>query len=209
MALGSFSKPPVPAKPVAKVPATQSTAPAGRSSAPSKSGASKPSASAPSKGNTPSLEDEKSAGQCATILEESKWAIGFSWPEIQALGIYLTLARLAKGTVIFQEGSSDDTLSIITSGSISILKEVAGTPPKVLASVGAGQTLGEMSLVDGGHRSATAVAATEVTLLNMTRNSLDLMIHEKPALAAKFIFKLSRLLSQRLRMTSSNLADRM
>ncbi|CAK0748457.1 hypothetical protein CCP3SC1AL1_150014 [Gammaproteobacteria bacterium] len=207
MALGSFGKPSVPAKPVAKASA-QPAASASKGTAPSKPGASKPGA-APSKGTTLSSEVERNAGQCATILEESKWAIGFSWPEIQALGIYLTVARLVKGTVIFQEGSSDDTLSIITSGTISILKEVAGTPPKVLASVGAGQTLGEMSLVDGGHRSATAVAATEVTLLNLTRNSLDLMIHEKPALAAKFIFKLSRLLSQRLRMTSSNLADRM
>ena len=147
--------------------------------------------------------------QCASLLDQTKWANDFNWSEIEALALYLTLVQAPKGTIIFREGSTDSSLSIIAEGNLNIVKEDTTNQPKVIATIGPAQTLGEMSLLDGGTRSATAIASNDATLLTMTKESLDLMMREKPPLAVKFVLKLARLLSQRLRMTSSTLANRM
>ena len=145
--------------------------------------------------------------QRAEILDETRWANEFSWPEIESLAYYLSMQRASRHDVICREGAADDTMFIIARGSVNILKEGSGGNKRILAALGQGQTLGEMSLLDGEPRSATAVAESDVVLLAMSKSALEDMIREKPGLAVKFIMKLARLLSQRLRKTSGALAD--
>ena len=71
--------------------------------------------------------------------------------------------------------------------------------------VGAGATLGEMSMIDGEPRFATCVALEPSTFAVLSRDSMVKIIIEEPALGSKILIKLVTLLSQRLRATSSNL----
>lgn len=146
---------------------------------------------------------EKRAG----FLDQTRWANDFSWKEIESLASYMVLCRVAKGETLFQEGAEGDSLIIIVKGSVHIEKENMGRKKKGIATLGSGQTLGEMSLIDGERRSATAVAATDLLLLVLSKPGLDQLIEEKPGLAVKFIMKTARFLSQRLRKTSGDLAD--
>jgi CRP-like cAMP-binding protein len=145
--------------------------------------------------------------QRAELLDQTRWANEFSWPEIETFAFYMQIQKAAKGVYICHEGSEDNSMFIIAKGMVNILKEGADKKQKVIANLGPGQTLGEMSLLDGEPRSANAVAASDLVLLTLSKPSLEMLIHEKPALAVKFVIKLARLMSQRLRMTSGVLVD--
>jgi CRP/FNR family transcriptional regulator, cyclic AMP receptor protein len=145
----------------------------------------------------------------ATLLDETRWANEFAWPEIESLAHHLRLEQRRKGDIVCREGDSDPSLFIIAKGSVSITKHDAAEKEKVLARLGPGQTLGEMALLDGQARSATAVAAEDLTLLVFTRAELDRLVDEKPRLGVKLLWKLARFLSQRLRQTSGALAQRL
>ncbi|MCM2332409.1 MAG: hypothetical protein NDI82_00480, partial [Anaeromyxobacteraceae bacterium] len=66
-----------------------------------------------------------------------------------------------------------------------------------------------MALIDGQARSAGAVAVDDLVLLAITKADLDRLTNDHPRLAVKLVMKVARLLSQRLRQTTSNLADRL
>lgn len=72
--------------------------------------------------------------------------------------------RFKAGEVIIRENDLGETAFIIEKGSVEITKEIGGKPVR-LATLGVGETLGEMSMIDDQPRSATATAVepTEVT----------------------------------------------
>jgi CRP/FNR family cyclic AMP-dependent transcriptional regulator len=70
-----------------------------------------------------------------------------------------------------------------------------------------GQTVGEMSMIDGEPRFATCVAAERCMISVLTRESLARIILEQPILGAKILMELVLMLSQRLRQTSSKLVS--
>jgi len=91
----------------------------------------------------------------------------------------------------------------------AIVKHDAAEHGKVVATLGPGQTIGEMALLDGQPRSASVVAAEDLVLLVFTRAALEHLVEEKPSLAVKVLWKLARVLSQRLRQTSGALVERL
>jgi CRP/FNR family cyclic AMP-dependent transcriptional regulator len=145
----------------------------------------------------------------AELLDATRWANDFSWSEIESLAAHLHVVRKAQGQLVCREGDADPSLCILVAGAVEVRKQDAGAHEKVLARLGPGQTIGEMALLDGQPRSASAVAAEEVTLLVLHRASLDRLIEEAPRLGVKLLWKLARFLSQRLRQTSGALAERM
>ncbi len=143
----------------------------------------------------------------AELLDGTRWANEFAWAEIEAIAAHLQLRRRSKGEVVCREGDADPSLFIIAQGSVAIMKHDAEEREKLLAKLGPGQTLGEMALLDGQPRSATAVAADDLVLLVFTRAELDRLVESKPRLGVKLLWKLARFLSQRLRQTSGALAE--
>jgi CRP-like cAMP-binding protein len=77
----------------------------------------------------------------------------------------------------------------------------------VVVTLNRGKTFGELSLLDGGPRSSTAIAREDCTLLVLDEDALDDLQDAQPGLAARILRVLARLLSQRLRMTSGRLVD--
>jgi CRP-like cAMP-binding protein len=145
----------------------------------------------------------------AELLEKTQWAHEFSFHEIEKLAEYLQSRSVKQREVIFKEGDRDGTLFIIAEGKVGISKAGAHHKDLPIATIGVGHTLGEMALIDGQPRSAGAVAVEDLILLAITRAELDRLVAEHPKLAVKLVWKLARLLSQRLRQTTSNLADRL
>ncbi len=141
------------------------------------------------------------------LLDATRWANDFTWAEIESLAAHLSVASKVKGEVVCREGDRDPSLFIVVEGAVSILKQDAEEQEKLLARLGPGQTIGEMALLDGQPRSATARAAEDVLLLVFTRAELELLVEQKPRLGVKLLWKLARFLSQRLRQTSGALAE--
>jgi CRP-like cAMP-binding protein len=80
------------------------------------------------------------------------------------------------GKVLMEEGRSGHEFFIIVSGRVAIDK--AGQRLKVL---GPGDYLGEIALVDGGPRTATATAETDGRLLVMAHREFNTLMADFPA----------------------------
>ena len=145
----------------------------------------------------------------ASLLEKTQWAADFSWKELHTLARYLSEMKVKVGMPVFEEGSKEAYMCIVIEGSVRALKHNVKNEAKTLSVITAGKTFGEMALFDREPRSARIISAENTTLLVLTNDNLQRMMAEAPGLAAKLLFKLGKLLSQKLRMTSGRLVDYM
>jgi NTE family protein len=98
--------------------------------------------------------------------------------------------------VLFHENTPGDSLYIIVSGSVRILKSNQSkvSDKETLAFLNRGDVLGEMALLAGEPRSNTAVVDSTAELLVITKREFDALLEKNPSMAVH----LSRILSSRL-----------
>lgn len=100
--------------------------------------------------------------------------------------------------VIFEEGSTGRELFVVLDGQVEIAK-MNGASKTVIVTLGKGEFFGEMAVIDGSSRSASAVAAsggTKVMRINHAR--FVYLVSQQPAFALMIMDALSR----RLRATN-------
>ena len=104
-------------------------------------------------------------------------------------------------TVLFREGDAGEDFYIIGKGLINIIKEIDGDEV-VVATVGPGEVLGEMALVEeDAKRSATAKAHSEVACLKFDQKQFDQLLEK----SQDFRQRILKIMCQRLRGTTKNL----
>jgi CRP-like cAMP-binding protein len=91
-----------------------------------------------------------------------------------------------RGTVLCREGQSDLGLHVVVDGTVRVI--VGDTERRQL---GPGAFFGEISLFDGGPRSATVEAATEVTVLHIPAWGFNAVLRQEPELAIKMLTELA------------------
>lgn len=106
------------------------------------------------------------------------------------------------GDIIFREGDSSDSAFVIEKGSVELTK-AGDREPVQLARLKAGEMFGEMGILDGSGRSATARAAGGVTLRVVERNEFLRQLENDSSMALSIIRKLV----QRLRATDEMVAQ--
>lgn len=143
----------------------------------------------------------------ATMLEGAHMLKDLDWPQVVSLASYIQLYRATPGTVLFREGERGDFMCIVLEGKLEIHKEDNQRVEKTVSTVLPGRSLGEMTIVDGEPRSATAVVVQTSMLAVLSQKNFKRIMEEKPALSAKLLLEIARLLSQRLRLTSGILVD--
>lgn len=100
------------------------------------------------------------------------------------------------GTVLMREGEEAGALYVLVDGTVRVYRR---DPDGAQVEVGfrrAGECFGEMALVDGGNRSASVVAATPVTVFALERDLFLALISPSPALLAKLLKQLSRMIRE-------------
>lgn len=110
--------------------------------------------------------------------------------------------QVGQGETIFTEGEPGDSMYVIVEGQVRIERQSARTPV-VLATLKPGAFFGEMAVVDHTERTATAVAATDTTLMVVAASELELLLKKRPDLGAKMI----RTLARRLKYTTNRVMD--
>ena len=114
----------------------------------------------------------RSITERAEMLEDTSLSMDFSWKELLDLSYYMGTRRFAKGTVIFKEGDRDIFMSVVAKGEVNILKKDEHMDVKRVTAIGTGKVIGEMSMIDGNPRSATAVASTDTTLVTLSKEGM-------------------------------------
>jgi CRP/FNR family transcriptional regulator, cyclic AMP receptor protein len=110
--------------------------------------------------------------------------------------------HLAGGQVLFKEGDPPDSVFRLLSGSVDILRELNGAPI-LLGTVGEGQFIGEMGVLENCPRSATARAASKIEVEILTPMDFLDQIANSPAAARELIQRLS----QRLREADDRIVN--
>jgi len=132
------------------------------------------------------------------ILAETPLFGGLSSAECDALAAFFRSHLYRKGAVIFSEGDPGTTLYLIQDGEVKLTILSPDGKEVILALLGSGGFFGELALLDGGMRSATAVARSPSKLLVLERVDLLRFLGSHPNAVAPLLAALSR----RLRRTT-------
>jgi CRP/FNR family transcriptional regulator, cyclic AMP receptor protein len=103
-------------------------------------------------------------------------------------------ARHRQGTVLAREGEAGVGLFMILDGTAKVT--IGG---RTRATLGPGDFFGEVALLDGGPRSATVTATSDVRLLGITEWVFRGLLHEHPSIAIKTL----QVMAGRLRAASN------
>jgi uncharacterized membrane protein len=123
-----------------------------------------------------------------------------------SLAAQLEEVQIPEGQVLFNYGEPGDCLYVIRSGKAEVFfKDDTGTRI-VLEVAGSGDVVGELSLLDGGPRTASVVVTEALDALRLDRGDLDQFLRSHPAAAIDLLSTLGRRLrvsAERLRHTAS------
>jgi CRP/FNR family transcriptional regulator len=136
-----------------------------------------------------------------STLEEHPNFIQFTEEELEVFSKYCVEKKIKKDEILFNEGETASSMFIVKKGAIKVLKMGYLGEIKI-SEVNPGEFVGEMAVVDGSPRSATAKAVVDSELLELTSEKFNLLKKENPQVAIKIMDLLLRLLSIRLRITT-------
>lgn len=124
--------------------------------------------------------------------------------ELAELASHLDEARFQAGESVFREGDPGGTMHVVVSGRVETFILDEDGQPVVLAVVEPGEIFGELSLLDGEPRSASAVSVEPTRTFVVDRDDLERLFVRRPAAALDILTELSR----RIRKTDVLLSQR-
>jgi CRP-like cAMP-binding protein len=132
-------------------------------------------------------------------------------PLLEALGRehLEEIARLGRrgefgaGQIIFQQGDRGEALFIIASGLVRVFTLGDDGSEATIALLSEGESLGELALIDGGLRSASAMALEATSTVTITRDDFRDWLERTPAASLALL----ETLSARVRRTNQDLTD--
>lgn len=107
-------------------------------------------------------------------------------------------AELPAGTILTREGASGGLAYVIAWGRAEVTRS-----GKRLATLGPGDVVGELSLIDGQPRSATVRALTDLQVLEIDGRDLKKLMHKAPSVVRKLMESLAGRLRDVDRLTAS------
>jgi CRP-like cAMP-binding protein len=137
----------------------------------------------------------------ATPLEKHALFGGLQPNEIELLRALMKEECFAAGSDIVSEGDLGDRLYFIVEGSVEVVKACPGDEGETaqLAVLHAGDTFGEMELIDIQRRSATVRALEGVVALSLSNRDLYRLSQESLQTFTMLVMNIAREISRRLR----------
>jgi CRP-like cAMP-binding protein len=115
------------------------------------------------------------------------------------------LRKYSANELIFHQGTPGNGMYVIMSGSVDIMEELRDNQFQHLTSLKKGDFLGELSLLDESPRSAAAICKENSEIIGIFRPDFLDLVNRKPGIGTKILFRLARVLGERLRMTNEML----
>jgi CRP-like cAMP-binding protein len=111
---------------------------------------------------------------------------------------------VGKDTFAFQAGDPSQALAFVARGTLYLVPRDGGT---ALSEIGAGDSVGGMSLLVEGEHLLSAVASSDVELLEISRTAFEEMKRTHPRTALKLTLALAQDLAERLREAKGPLRE--
>jgi len=127
---------------------------------------------------------------------------GLSQPELDRIAQVSVPRSFPKGARVFHEGDESDACYIIRSGEVRVTREHSDGRAIALATLGPGEIVGELAMLDGEVRSASVEALSDIELLAVAARDMRGLLERNPEITAKLVIALTR----RVRETNERVA---
>lgn len=152
-------------------------------------------------------ESDDVHGRLHDLIAQSGFFSDLDRDEIAMLAIWIKAFSAPTGTMLLKEGGENASLCIIVEGDVNIFKETTYNEHVKIAEIKKGASIGEMGVIDGQPLSASAVTSQDSIVLVMTPDDFNNLMEKNSNLGVKILLHLSRIISLRLRHTTTRLAD--
>jgi CRP/FNR family transcriptional regulator, cyclic AMP receptor protein len=121
--------------------------------------------------------------------------------------------KFPAGSVVMAEGDPGDKMYILLEGEVEVTKRLllpidqTALLERIMNRLKSndGVTLGEMALIENDVRSANVTASTDCRMLELSKENSFRLFNQNPAMGVKILFRLSQLLSKRLRKSDEDI----
>jgi CRP/FNR family transcriptional regulator, cyclic AMP receptor protein len=124
--------------------------------------------------------------------------------DLAAVAAASRLRRFRRGQVVFSTGDPGDSLIVVVSGRVKVVVRSADGGELTLTIIGPGTVLGEISVADGGPRSADAETLEESSLLLVPREVVQEICARVPSVGQALTSSIAAML-RRLTEAASDL----
>lgn len=118
----------------------------------------------------------------AQAIRESPLGLDLSDTQCRTLADAASAICLDVGATLLEEGHSDDTLYVVSSGNLEVVKPTGGGDTVTLQLLHPGDMAGILGFVDGVPHSAAIRALTKCELIAVDRKDLEMLIAKDPQL---------------------------
>lgn len=122
--------------------------------------------------------------------------------ELDIVEPYFIHRYFEASATLFKEGGHGQSVCFVIEGELDVYKADQQGKSVHLAVLKKGDSVGEMSIIDGRTRSATIRSRTIGSLIILKRSNFDELVDGHPEIGIKILKGLSRILSEKLRKTS-------
>ena len=143
----------------------------------------------------------------AELFRSSEIFQGLTPEEVREIIHVSEKIHLEAGEMLFEQGDPARALYVVESGELEVRSNSPGGEDVVLARLGPGTVVGEMSIIGGGSRSASVGALSDVTLFRLSRESFESLRAQNRPAAYKIIVRLTRTLGDRRRTTDARVQE--
>jgi len=140
-------------------------------------------------------------------VKKSVMLQGFSNEELAKLAGFCEMREMAEGTTVFIENMPGESLFLVKKGTIRISRMFAEGDEKTLLVLGPEDIFGEMAVIDGLPRSATARVAENAELISLSKKSLEQLCRDDAPLALNLVNNIVKVFSKRVREANEEYRD--
>jgi sulfate permease, SulP family len=127
---------------------------------------------------------------------------GMSAEELKRIEHHFVRRDCADGEVLFQENDPGDRLYLLAQGAVEISIIVPGGARARIVTNAEGSLFGEVTLLDGRPRSATAQAVGDTLVFELSRAALADIADREPGIMIRLMTNLAKILSNKMRETN-------
>jgi CRP-like cAMP-binding protein len=126
------------------------------------------------------------------VIKRSPLGVELSDAQCERLAGVVTACGLKRGEFLFEEGHKDDSLHVITKGSLDVVKATGGDALVSLQVLHEGDMVGELGFIDGIEHSAAVRALSNCEVFTLHRDDLEALLQEDADLVYKVMRAITR-----------------
>ena len=126
--------------------------------------------------------------------------------QLESFVQFMEVVAVRQFAEVFRKGEHGDAMYLILEGELRA-RVIVDKKETTLSTMRVGDFFGEISLLDAGPRSADVIANADSQLLKISSAAFDRVMGEAPALAASFLYGLSKSIGARVRVLTQKYQD--